>query len=235
MSQSPTTPARILLVEDELKLGKLIADELRSHDYDIRWAANANEAHDIFEAGNIDLAILDVNLPDGSGLNLCREFRQLSPELPILMLTALGAIEDKMEAFELGADDYLVKPFHFNELLARMKVFLRRKAQPESEDQVLAVADLILNPASKVVTRGGQILPLTAKEFTLLELLMRSRGRVISKAEIAEKVWGINFETGTNTIEVYINFLRNKIDKPFDEKLIHTRTGFGYFIQGGSK
>lgn len=146
------------------------------------------------------------------------------------MLTAIGQIQDKVEAFDLGADDYLVKPFHFEELFARVKALLKRTDKP-AEDERIVVEDLTIDMKNKSVTRGELQINLTAKEFTLLTLLARNRDRVISKQEILEKVWDLNFDTGTNTIEVYISFLRNKIDKPFEHKLIHTKPGFGYYIK----
>ena len=147
------------------------------------------------------------------------------------MLTALGEINDKVHAFALGADDYLVKPFHFTELFARIKVFLKRAESVAEEPEKIVVGDLIIDFGDKSVTRNGQIIPLTAKEFALLVLLAKNRGKVIAKQEILSKVWDLSFDTGTNTIEVYISFLRNKLDKNFDVKLIHTKPGFGYFIK----
>jgi DNA-binding response OmpR family regulator len=147
------------------------------------------------------------------------------------MLTALGEIQDKMDAFNLGADDYIVKPFHFNELFARIKVFLKRSDAALEGGEKLIVGDLEIDLLDKTVMKGNTMINLTAKEFALLALLAKSKGKVISKQEILEKVWGLSFDTGTNTIEVYISFLRNKIDKPFDTKLIHTKPGFGYFLK----
>ena len=147
------------------------------------------------------------------------------------MLTALGEIQDKMDAFNLGADDYIVKPFHFNELFARIKVFLKRTDLANETGEKLIIGDLEIDLLEKTVTKASQVINLTAKEFALLTLLARSKGKVISKQEILERVWGLSFDTGTNTIEVYISFLRNKLDKPFDTKLIHTKPGFGYFLK----
>jgi DNA-binding response OmpR family regulator len=147
------------------------------------------------------------------------------------MLTALGEINDKMDAFNLGADDYIVKPFHFNELFARIKVFLKRSEPGAEQTDKLNIGNLEIDLLNKTVTRANTNINLTAKEFALLALLAKSKGKVISKQDILEKVWGLSFDTGTNTIEVYISFLRNKIDKPFDTKLIHTKPGFGYFVK----
>ncbi len=147
------------------------------------------------------------------------------------MLTALGEIQDKVDAFNLGADDYIVKPFHFDELFARIKVFLKRAETTTEVNDKIIVADLEIDMNKKTVTRAGKNINLTAKEFALLVLLCRNIGKVISKTVILEKVWELSFDTGTNTIEVYISFLRNKIDKPFENKLIHTKPGFGYYVR----
>ncbi len=221
---------RILLVEDELKLGKVIREELNSNGYETDVAIDGLEASRLFTQHNYALVLLDINLPYKNGYVLCREFRDQNKKVPIIMLSAAGEIHDKVEAFNIGADDYIVKPFHFVELFARVKVFLKRSDLPSASD-IIVVGDMEINFLNKTVTRGGININLTAKEFTLLVLLARNKDRVISKQEILEKVWDLSFDTGTNTIEVYISFLRNKIDKPFDQKLIHTKPGFGYYIK----
>lgn len=221
---------RILLVEDEAKLSKIICEELNASGYQTDIAADGLEASRLFAENTYALVLLDINLPYKNGYVLCREFRDQNNKIPIIMLSAAGEIHDKVEAFNIGADDYIVKPFHFSELFARVKVFLKRSELPAQSDKLL-VEDMEINFLNKTVTRAGVIIPLTAKEFTLLSLLARNRDRVISKQEILEKVWDLSFDTGTNTIEVYISFLRNKIDKPFPLKLIHTKPGFGYYIK----
>ncbi len=221
---------KILLVEDEVKLGKVIRDELNNLDYDTDLAVDGLEASKLFSQNSYALVLLDINLPYKNGYVLCREFRDQNQKVPIIMLTAAGEIHDKVEAFNIGADDYIVKPFHFSELFARVKVFLKRSDLPEASDKIV-VGDMEINFLNKSVVRNGVSINLTAKEFTLLVLLARNKDRVISKQEILEKVWDLSFDTGTNTIEVYISFLRNKIDKPFAEKLIHTKPGFGYYIK----
>jgi two-component system copper resistance phosphate regulon response regulator CusR len=223
-------PHSILLVEDEAKLGQIIRDELKRQGYLVDLAVDGKEAENFFKLKTYSIILLDVNLPYKSGLELCKEFRAANKTVPIVMLTALGQIQDKVEAFELGAHDYLVKPFHFEELFARVKALLKRTDKP-AEDEKIVVDDLTIDMRNKSVTRGELHINLTAKEFTLLTLLARNRDRVISKQEILEKVWDLSFDTGTNTIEVYISFLRNKIDKPFEQKLIHTKPGFGYYIK----
>lgn len=225
-----TNTNRILLVEDELKLGQSIRDELVRHGYPTDMAVDGLEATKYFNEHNYSLVLLDINLPYKNGFVLCREFRKLNKKIPIIMLSAAGEIHDKVEAFNIGADDYIVKPFHFVELFARVKVFLKRSDMPSEADQIV-VGDMTIDFLNKSVVRAGININLTAKEFTLLVLLARNKERVISKHEILEKVWDLSFDTGTNTIEVYISFLRNKIDKPFPNKLIHTKPGFGYYIK----
>jgi DNA-binding response OmpR family regulator len=221
---------KILLVEDEEKLAQVIQDELIRHGFPTDIAADGLEATRLFRQYSYSLVLLDINLPYKNGFVLCAEFRELRKDVPIIMLSAAGEIHDKVEAFNLGADDYIVKPFHFVELFARVKVFLKRAELPSAVDKI-EVEDMKIDFLNKTVLRDGVNINLTAKEFTLLVLLARNKGRVISKQEILEKVWDLSFDTGTNTIEVYISFLRNKIDKPFPVKLIHTKPGFGYYIK----
>ncbi len=221
---------KILLVEDEVKLGKTIRDELISKGFFAELAVDGLEASKMFAGNSYSLVLLDINLPYKSGYELCREFRDQNKKIPIIMLSAAGEIHDKVEAFNIGADDYIIKPFHFVELFARIKVFLKRAEMPSTSDRII-VEDMEINFLNKTVIRNGININLTAKEFTLLVLLARNKERVISKQEIMEKVWDLSFDTGTNTIEVYISFLRNKIDKPFPNKLIHTKPGFGYYIK----
>lgn len=228
---STDATAHILLVEDEPKLGNSIRKELTERGYTLEWAYDGRAAESLFRSARFDLILLDINLPHVNGLELCYRFRQSNAEVPIIMLTALGELDDKMEAFSSGADDYLVKPFHLTELLARVKVFLKRRQVNRLYDDRLTIADLEIDFANKSVQRAGQDITLSAKEFALLALLARSRGRVVSKQEIGDKVWEMDLGASTNTIEVYINFLRNKIDKPFTQKLIHTKPGFGYFLK----
>lgn len=221
---------RILLIEDKPKLGKVILEELRGQGYQVDLASDGLMAESFFKQNNYALVLMDINIPHKSGFELCKEFRAIKKSIPIIMLSAMGEINDKMEAFKLGADDYMVKPFHFDELFARLKVFLKR-ADLKDEDVKIVVDDLEIDFRNKTAVRAGVTVNLTAKEFTLLVLLARNRGKVISKQEILEKVWDLSFDTGTNTIEVYISFLRNKLDKPFETKLIHTKPGFGYYIK----
>ena len=222
---------RILLAEDEPKLGQVIQEELNRQGYQTDVAYDGQIAEKLFKEHTYSLVLLDVNLPYKNGFALCKEFRQIRKNVPIIMLTALGEIADKMDAFNLGADDYIVKPFHFNELFARIKVFLKRTDNILEVGEKIQIGELEIDLVDKSILRAGSNINLTAKEFSLLSLLARARGKVVSKQEILEKVWNLSFDTGTNTIEVYISFLRNKIDKPFSTKLIHTKPGFGYFLK----
>ncbi len=225
------TNHRILLAEDEPKLGQIIQEELIRKGYPTDLAYDGLVAEKLFEQHYYSLVLLDVNLPYKNGLALCKTFRETRSNIPIIMLTALGEIQDKMDAFNLGADDYIIKPFHFNELFARIKVFLKRSEAGWEAGEKLIIGDLEIDLLDKTVTKDNTVINLTAKEFALLALLAKSKGKIVSKQEILEKVWGLSFDTGTNTIEVYINFLRNKIDRPFNTKLIHTKPGFGYFLK----
>ncbi len=222
---------KILLVEDELKLGEVIKEELDRKGYETIIARDGKEAETLFNATNYSLILLDVSLPYKSGLTLCKQFRDFDKKVPIIMLTALGEIHDKVKAFSIGADDYIVKPFYFDELFARINVFIRRSERQIAGGGKFVVEDMVLDFDTKTVTRGGTEITLTVKEFALLSLLCKNKGKIISKKEILENIWDVSFDTNTNTIEVYISFLRNKIDKPFNNKLIFTKPGFGYYIK----
>lgn len=219
---------RILLAEDEVKLGIVIQQQLIKQGYEVDLAVDGLMAEKLFKQNSYNLLLLDINLPHKNGIELCKIFRHTNKDVPIIMLTALDQIKDKVAAFNFGADDYIVKPFHFDELYARIKVFLKRT---ESNFEKLTVANLEIDVETKQVTRGIHNIVLTSKEFKLLVLLVRAKGKIVSKQEILEKVWDLTFDTGTNTIEVYISFLRNKVDKGFEAKLIQTKQGFGYFIK----
>jgi DNA-binding response OmpR family regulator len=177
------------------------------------------------------LIIADVILPGINGLDLCRKLRDANIATPILLLTALGTTDDKIVGLDAGADDYLVKPFEFRELMARVRALTRRNHGAIQPANLLKIADLELNPDTKTVVRADKEITLTAKEFQLLEYFLRHQGRVISKVELAERFWDLTFDTGTNVIEVYINFLRKKIDRDFEPKLLHTQIGMGYVVK----
>lgn len=222
---------KILLIEDEIKAVQSLRKGLLENQIDVDFAYDGYTGRLLAERGDYNVIISDVIMPSLNGFELVRELRQQGIDTPVILLTALSTTDDKVEGLEAGADDYLVKPYEFKELLARIRVLTRRGKDATLSPSVWAFADIRLNPDTKIFTRGGQKIDLTPKEFALMEYFIRHQGRVISKAEIAEKVWDINFETGTNVIEVYINYLRNKMDKPFEKKLIHTLFGAGYILK----
>lgn len=220
----------ILLIEDEPKVSGFITKGLEEHGYKVTVAHDGKEGKEVALEGNFDMVILDVMLPNMNGFEVCKGIRQRKKELPILMLTALGTVHDKVEGLESGADDYLTKPFHFEELIARIKALIRRQKAVASS-KTYTVDDLVIDCYKKSVFRAGKEIFLTAKEFTLLELLMANKDHVLSRASIDEAVWGINFNRGTNLVDVYINYLRTKIDKGYSKKLIHTVIGMGYVLK----
>jgi two-component system copper resistance phosphate regulon response regulator CusR len=224
----------ILIVEDEKKITESLQKGLEELQYEVSVAYDGRIGEKLFMQNKFDLVILDINLPGINGLELCSRIRQHNKSVPVLMLTTFGSIEDKLEGFDAGADDYMVKPFSFAELIARVRVLLKRNSQENlPQGNLLSIGDLEMNLSTKQVTRSGKPILLTAKEFQLLEYLLRNKKRVVSRADIGEKVWNIDFDTHTNTIEVYINYLRKKIDKDFPVKLIHTQVGFGYILKEG--
>jgi len=219
---------KILIVEDEPKVALFIKEGLEENNYDAEIAHDGQSAEELVQHNRYDLYIIDIIIPGINGLDLCRKLKKLNSNLPVLMLTALGTTDDKIAGFDAGANDYLVKPFEFRELLARVKVLLKKPDPVTENENILRVDDLELHLDNKVARRGKSNIDLTAKEFSLLEYFMRNSGRVLSRTDIAENVWDIKFDFGTNVVDVYVNFLRKKIDKGFDKKLIHTRVGFGY-------
>lgn len=224
----------ILLVEDDRRIAQNISRGLTDEGYDTVIAYDGFEGRQLAFSNPFDLIILDINLPGLNGYDLCRELRAENPHLPVLMLTAYGEIEDKVTGLGVGADDYLVKPFDFRELLARVAACLRRadlRTEPDKSDDILTVANLTLNRTTREIFRNKTLIELTTKEFVLLEYLMQHTGRAISRLELTEHVWRIPFDTGTNVVEVYVNYLRKKVDRDFSPKLIHTRSGYGYVLK----
>ena len=224
--------ANILLLEDDTKMASEIKLFLTNQGHSCETVSDGLLFFKFEQNAKFDLFILDINVPGQNGMQVCKKMRKSGNKAPILILTAYSEVADKVQAFEFGADDYLVKPFHFDELMARIKALLRRIAKPVKDTAAIYnVADLVINASDLTVTRGNKPISLTPKEYKLLELLASAKGKYVSKQIIAEQVWDINFETGTNTIEVYINFLRNKIDKGNELQLIHTRPGYGYYLK----
>lgn len=226
---------KALVVEDEPKVSAFIKSGLEENGYFVDVAYDGQMGEKLAMSNIYSIIILDVIIPHINGLELCKKIKGSKPDVPILMLTALGTTDDKVIGFESGADDYLVKPFEFKELLARIKALTRRSFTVSEVSNKLKVGDLELDLNKKVAYRGGKTIELTAKEYSLLEYFIRNKGRVVSRVDISEKVWDINFDTGTNVVDVYVNILRKKIDKDFTQKLIHTKVGMGYMLTDESR
>jgi len=225
---------RILVVEDEPKVAAFLKQGLEESGYEVLSAYDGTMGERLALKEAVDLVMLDVVMPGKSGTEVCRAIRQGGGTMPILMLTALGTTDDKVLGLDAGADDYLVKPFEFKELLARIRSLTRRGSTVHEEADRLTYHDLELDLAKKEALRGGVRIQLTAKEFALLEYLMRNPERVLSRAQISERVWDIDFDTGTNVVDAYIKLVRKKVDKNFEPKLIHTRVGMGYMLSAQS-
>ena len=221
----------ILIAEDEKKIADALKQGLEENGFSVQVAYDGNIALKIFRSQPHQLIIADINLPGMNGYDLCKAIRAADPSVPLIMLTAMNALEDKIEGFDAGADDYIIKPFDFRELLVRIRALLKRTHTTVATGTLLQADDLVMNLDSKQVTRSGKTINLTAKEFQLLEYFLRNKNRVVSRADIALQVWDIDFDTKTNVIDVYVNYLRNKVDKPFQKKLIHTLFGQGYILK----
>lgn len=221
---------KILIIEDEIRVAKSLKKGLEINSYKAEIALDGRAAIKLFSSNVFSAIILDINIPIINGLEVCRQVRKSNERIPILMLTSFSKTSEKISGFNLGADDYMIKPFDFDELLARLRVLLKRTAV-DSYVQIRKIADLEMNVESKITTRAGHEIKLTQKEFLLLEFLLSNKGKVLSKSEIAEKIWNVTFDTGTNVIDLYIYYLRQKIDKGFSLKLLHTVFGRGYIIK----
>lgn len=221
----------ILLLEDDFTLSKEVSYFFESKSIQCDRVYDGSLLLQQFKLKPYDAIVLDINVPGKNGLDVCHSLRLTDPKVPILMLSAFGEIDEKLTAFNNGADDYMVKPFHLEELLARVNSLLRRKDIPHQKNNTYTIADLNIDIDNKEVTRAGTVINLTPKEFKLLVTLAQAGGKILSKQEIADKLWDYYIETNQNTIEVYINFLRNKIDKNHEIKLIHTKAGFGYYLK----
>ena len=224
---------KILIIEDELRVADLLRKGLEEMSYIISVTYDAEMGLRLFRSGSYDLVISDVVLPGFSGFDLVKEIKSQNKSIPIIMLTALGTTDDKLEGFDAGADDYMVKPFDIRELEARIRVLLKRNVLSSADSPTITTlqyANLMINLNTKTVYRGQQEIKLTPKEFNLLAYMMKNPERVLSRIEIAEKVWNTHFDTGTNFIDVYINYLRKKVDRDFETKLIHTKTGMGFIL-----
>jgi two-component system copper resistance phosphate regulon response regulator CusR len=220
---------RILIVEDEKKTAEYLHKGLTEHGFVVDVATNGIDGLHLATTGQYDLIVLDVMLPGADGWQVIRQLRQ-EQATPVIFLSARGKVEDRVKGLELGADDYLVKPFAFSELLARIRTLLRRGSS-DREPDVLRLADLEVDVRTRRVQRAGKTIQLTAKEFALLHLMLRRTGEALSRTEIAEQVWDMNFDSDTNVVEVAVRRLRSKVDDPFESKLIHTIRGVGYVME----
>lgn len=222
---------KILVIEDEKRVADLLKIGLEENGYQVLVAYDGEMGWRLFQSNDFQLIISDIILPKLNGFELCQKIRKADEEIPIMMLTALGTADDKLEGFDVGADDYMVKPFDFRELLARVRVLLKRRAVAKVDVvKEISYADLYINLERQEVTRNGEPIKLSPKEYNLLVYLVENAERVVSRVEIAEKVWNTHFDTGTNFIDVYINYLRKKMDKNFEVKLIHTKPGVGFIL-----
>jgi DNA-binding response OmpR family regulator len=223
---------RILIVEDEKKIADTLKIGLEENGFYVEVAYDGKIGHQLVTSLRYDLIILDINLPGMNGYDLCKAARYRHPDMLVIMLTSMSSMDDKVEGYAAGADDYLVKPFEFRELLLKIRALLKRTAGlPMPVGNMLRAADLEMNLDNKEVSRAGRKIKLTAKEFQLLEYLMRNKNRVVSRADLAINVWDVDFNTNTNVIDVYISYVRNKVDKDFGHKLIQTHVGMGYILK----
>ncbi|MHB1051423.1 MAG: response regulator transcription factor [Bacteroidota bacterium] len=220
---------RILVVEDHKDIAMLVEKRL-SKTFEVELAFNGEDATDLLNSKEFDLVILDLSLPKKSGFDVLKDLRKKTSFPPVLILSGLNAVDDKVKGLKLGADDYLAKPFDMKELMARIEALLRR-VPTAAEVVKLEIADLEMDLVGRKVLRGGKEIELSPKEFSLLEYLLRNKNKVVSRKQIAEDVWGHHFDAGTNFVDVYINYLRNSIDKSFEKKLIHTVYGQGFIIK----
>jgi two-component system copper resistance phosphate regulon response regulator CusR len=219
----------ILIVEDEQRLAEILKKQLEESGFKTEIAYDGYTGKQLVEKNKYNLVILDINLPIINGYDLCKEIRKTNSNIPIIMLTAFGTPENKLTGFDAGADDYIVKPFDYRELLARINVFLRRSDSNLYTTEKIGIADLEMDFNTKTVTRSNKKIELTVKESLLLETFLKNKDKLLTREFIIEQVWGIDFDPNTNIIDVYVNYLRKKIDKDFKPKLIHTKFGFGFY------
>lgn len=221
---------KILIIEDDPIINSNIREALNSEGYHCEFVFDGMLAERILKRNKFDCIILDVNLPGKNGFDLCVEFRKFDSETPVLMLTAFEELEDKVHGFDCGADDYLTKPFFMRELLLRVQSLIRRNKNIANPGNILTVGDIVINEAKKTVFHSETEIKLTPREYQILLKLCRNKGEIFSKEDLIAEIWGTSVNVNTNTIEVYVNFLRNKIDKPFGKNSIKTKVGFGYYL-----
>jgi len=223
---------KILIVEDEKKIADTLKMGLVENDFMVEVAYDGRVGDQLIRSRRYDLVILDINLPEMNGFTLCQSIRHHHPDTIVIMLTSMSSLDNKIEGYNAGADDYIIKPFEFRELLLKIRASLKRMTgQAQPVGHMLRAADLEMNLDTKEVLRAGKKIRLTAKEFQLLEYLIRNKNRLVSRADLAINVWDVDFNTNTNVIDVYISYVRNKIDKDFEEKLIQTQIGMGYMLK----
>lgn len=228
---------KLLLVEDEANVVSFMKRGLTEDGFEVSVAFDGKSGLNMFQDGNYDFIILDIMLPEMNGIEVCKAIRKVNANIPILFLTALGTAENIVHGLGIGADDYLVKPFKFIELVARIKTILRRSesgstSEPQLDSEyTMNMDDLVLNDYTKTVTRSNKLISLTSTEYRLLHFFMKNQNRVLSRMDILEEVWGINHDLGTNVVDVYVNYLRKKMDNDPDKKLLHTVVGMGYVLK----
>lgn len=224
---------KVLIIEDDPTLNKNIREALKAENFSSESVFDGQLAERILKRESFDCIIMDINLPGKNGFDLCSEFRTYNTHTPVLMLTAFSELEDKVKGFDCGADDYLTKPFFMRELVLRVNSLVKRsrnQTRNSPENEVIIADDITIHPAQKTVFRQGKEISLTPREYEILLMLAKNKEEVISKADLMKEIWGTSFDTNTNTVEVYINFLRNKVDKPFGKNSIKTKIGFGYYF-----
>jgi two-component system, OmpR family, response regulator len=224
---------KVLIIEDNPTLSKNISEALTAEYINTECIYDGLLAEKAMKKSSFDCIIMDINLPRKNGFDLCRDFRQYNTFTPVIMLTAFGELEDKVQGFDCGADDYLTKPFYMRELVLRVNSLIKRQKQLGSTaavSTILVADDITLNEVQKKVFRQEKEIILTPREYQILLILMQKHGEIVSKADLVKEIWGTSFDANTNTIEVYINFLRNKLDKPFEKNTIKTKVGYGYYL-----
>lgn len=222
---------KILVVEDEVTLNKNICEALVAENFIVESAFDGFIAERFLKKEFFDCVVMDINLPKKNGYDLCREFREYNSQTPILMLTAFDELEDKIKGFDSGADDYLTKPFFMKELLMRVNSLIKRsQTKSENNSELIIASDIVINTAQKNVKRQNKEIQLTPREYQILVELCRNQGEIVSKNDLIKEIWGTSLDVNTNTIEVFVNFLRNKIDKPFGKNSIKTKVGYGYYL-----
>ena len=221
----------ILIIEDDQTLNQNIREALEAEGMSVSSFYDGMLAERVLQRSEFDCVIMDINLPGKNGLDLCKNFRQFNTQTPVLMLTAFSELEDKVQGFQCGADDYLTKPFYMRELLLRIHALMKRSTSTNNTSDIIKADDIIIDQKNKSVSRNGVEIILTPREYQILVKLIENKGELVSKKDLIKEIWGNLVETNTNTIEVYINFLRNKIDKPFDKNNIKTKVGYGYYFE----